>query len=110
MPLDLVLDEAARYRQKGESFDDGQRVNQVEPGFLLGCQRGCGAIGCRGFAVEFRHDLVPEGEERSSGVIVQSPIPLVGRCLVGHRSARAPFRDMLSTQLSTGVDEVPIPQ
>lgn len=36
MPLDLVLDEAARHRQQSKPLDDGERLDEFEPGPLLG--------------------------------------------------------------------------
>ncbi len=41
--FDLVLDEAARHRQQGKTFDDLQRLHEVEPRSLLRSQR-CGVL------------------------------------------------------------------
>ena len=38
MTFDLVLHEAAGHREKSKPLDDGQWLNEIEPGSLLGGQ------------------------------------------------------------------------
>ncbi len=65
MTFDLILYKAARNRQQSKPLDDGERLDEVEPGSLLGSQRSdeSGAIGGQavrcGFAIELGDNRVP---------------------------------------------------
>ena len=65
MTFDLVLHKAARHRQQSKPLDDGERLDEIQPRPLLGCQRSdeSGAIGGdavrSGLAVELGDDRVP---------------------------------------------------
>ena len=69
VPFDFVLHETARHRKQGETFDDRQRLHQVEPCALLRCQwRNIrftveGGAVCGELAVEFRDDRAPDRRE-----------------------------------------------
>ena len=69
MTFDLVLHEAAGDRQQGEALDDGQRLDQLQPGSLLRSEPGIGtgAVAARGVAVavtvEFGNHRTPHRGE-----------------------------------------------
>ena len=67
--FDLVLHEAARYRQQSKSFDNRQRLYEVQPSSLLRSQRRAVGLTVAGeavageLAVELGDDRIPDRRE-----------------------------------------------
>ena len=74
--FDLVLHKRRRHRQQGKPFGDDKRLDQLQPGSLLGREGGEGGVAVEGLAgvgvaVEFGNDVVPDGDEGWIGVSCQ---------------------------------------
>ena len=79
--FDLVLHKRRRHRQQGKPLGDDKRLNQLQPGPLLGREGGEGGIAVEGLAgvgvaVEFGNHVVPDGDEGGSGSAVNDEYPL----------------------------------